>query len=67
MISPFAVSRSRLLPIAFTSPYDVKSEGKKMLPLPLALIAVKIFSSMLAITFCLSQNYKLFATTPRLG
>jgi len=30
MISPFAVSRSRLLPIAFTSPYDVKSEGKKI-------------------------------------
>ena len=41
-ISPFAVSRSRLLPTALTSPYDVKSEGKKILPLPLSLIAAKI-------------------------
>lgn len=66
MMSPFAVSRSRLFPTALTSPYDVKSEGKKMLPLPLALIAVKILSSILAIALHLSQNYKLFATIPRL-
>ncbi len=62
-MSPFAVSRSRLLPTAFTPPYDVKSEGKKILPLPLFLIAVKILSSILAITLHLSQNYKLFATS----
>ena len=66
IISPFAVSRSRLFPTALPSPYDVKSEGKKMLPLPLALIAVKILSSILAITLRLSQKYKLFATIPRL-
>ena len=57
-MSPFAVSRSRLLPTALTSTYAVKSEGKKMLPLPLALSVVKIFSSILAITLHLSHNYK---------